>query len=204
MAAPCVYLWILRSFSEQLLYKTPPGDCLFHVPIAGFQPTYEKLISQVLFKHFLQEREVAIRRSSFDQNPWKLSVKKLIRSEVEKCKPPSLGKKHFYRYSLNFAMIFSKQITTISLEETLKVCHHTFRKCKRKVVLLATYLIHLSHPSSCTISHLTLTWVRVLPNKQFASLLFLQYLFVLHRIARIIARIFLILLSLCVLVRSFL
>ena len=38
MTASCVYLWILRSFSEHLFYT---GDCLFHVKVAGFQPAYK-------------------------------------------------------------------------------------------------------------------------------------------------------------------
>ena len=39
-------------------------------------------ISQVLFKGFIQVKEVAIRRRSFTYNPWKLSLKKLICNEV--------------------------------------------------------------------------------------------------------------------------
>ena len=36
------------------------GDCLFHVQVEGFQPAYTVTTSQVLLKHFVQEREVAI------------------------------------------------------------------------------------------------------------------------------------------------
>ena len=43
MNASGVYLWILRSFSEHFFYRAPLG----------------------VFKYFIQEREVAIRRSSF-------------------------------------------------------------------------------------------------------------------------------------------
>ena len=61
--------------------KTPPVDCflclsvnfentsgklLFHAQVAEFQPPGAvKIISQVLFNNFIQEREVAIRRRSF-------------------------------------------------------------------------------------------------------------------------------------------
>ena len=38
MTASCVYLWILRSFSEHLFYRAPLGKCLFHVQVAEFQP----------------------------------------------------------------------------------------------------------------------------------------------------------------------
>ena len=39
MIASCVYLWILRSFSEHLFYRPPLGNSLFHVQAAEFQPS---------------------------------------------------------------------------------------------------------------------------------------------------------------------
>ena len=57
---------ILRSFSDHLFYRAPLGNCLFHVQVAEFQPPDTiKSISQVLFKHFILKRGVAIRRRSF-------------------------------------------------------------------------------------------------------------------------------------------
>ena len=38
MTASCVYLWILRSFSDRFFYRVSLGNCLFHVQVAGFQP----------------------------------------------------------------------------------------------------------------------------------------------------------------------
>ena len=38
MTASCVYLRILRSFSEHLIYRAPLGNCLFHVQVAEFLP----------------------------------------------------------------------------------------------------------------------------------------------------------------------
>ena len=91
MTVPCVYLWILGSFSEHLFHKTPPGDCIFHAYVAGFQPANAiKTISQVLFKYFVQEQESAIQRCSL--NLWKLSVKKLILSNDAGCEPAKLWK----------------------------------------------------------------------------------------------------------------
>ena len=59
-------LWILRSFPDLSFYRTPLENCLFHAQVAGFQPQDTiQSISQVLFKHFIQEKEVAIRRRSF-------------------------------------------------------------------------------------------------------------------------------------------
>ena len=66
VTASCVYLWILRSFSDHLFYRAPLGKCFLHVQVAEFQPPDTiKSFSQVLFKHFIQKQDVAIRRRSF-------------------------------------------------------------------------------------------------------------------------------------------
>ena len=69
MTASCVYLLMLKRFSEYLFHRTPLGNYLFHVQVAGFWPVYTLIISQVLFKYFVQEREVAFGRCPFNQNP---------------------------------------------------------------------------------------------------------------------------------------
>ena len=38
MISSCVYLWILRRYSEHLFFKPPLGNCLFHMQVAEFQP----------------------------------------------------------------------------------------------------------------------------------------------------------------------
>ena len=38
MTASCVYLRILRSFSEHFSYRAPLGNYLFYVQVAEFQP----------------------------------------------------------------------------------------------------------------------------------------------------------------------
>ena len=39
MTTSCVYLWILRSFSEHFFYREPPeNSMLYHVQVAEFQP----------------------------------------------------------------------------------------------------------------------------------------------------------------------
>ena len=56
----------LRSFSEQLFYGAPLGNCLFHTQVPEFQPADRvKIISQVLFKHFMKGWEVATPKRSF-------------------------------------------------------------------------------------------------------------------------------------------
>ena len=40
MTTSCVYLfYILISFSDQLFYRAPLGNCLFHLQVAEFQPS---------------------------------------------------------------------------------------------------------------------------------------------------------------------
>ena len=39
MTVSCVYLRILRSFSEHLFYRAPLGNCLLHLQAAEFQLT---------------------------------------------------------------------------------------------------------------------------------------------------------------------
>ena len=62
----CFLTSIFLSFSEHLFYRAPLGNCLFHVQVVAFQRAKQwKTISQVLLKHVIQEREVAIRRRLF-------------------------------------------------------------------------------------------------------------------------------------------
>ena len=37
MTASCVFLWILRSFSEHFIYRSPLENFLFHLQVAEFQ-----------------------------------------------------------------------------------------------------------------------------------------------------------------------
>ena len=57
---------ILRSFKNHLFFRAPLGNCLFHAEVAESQsPDTIKSISQVLFKHSIRKRDVAIWRRSF-------------------------------------------------------------------------------------------------------------------------------------------
>ena len=57
---------ILRSFKNHLFFRARLGNCLFHVEVAESQPPDTiKSISQVLFKHSIRKRDVAIWRRSF-------------------------------------------------------------------------------------------------------------------------------------------
>ena len=112
-----VYSWILRSFLQNLFYRTHLGDCLFHVQAAGFQPAYPVSILQVLFVHFVKEREVSVGRCSFNVNLWKISLKTFFLSEVAST---------LFIYFSFFAFIFSGRITITSSEEALKLYEHSF------------------------------------------------------------------------------
>ena len=69
MTDSCVYLRILRSFSEHFFYGAPLGNCLFCVQVAEFPPpdTVKKYFTGA-FKHLIQEREVAIRKLKILEN----------------------------------------------------------------------------------------------------------------------------------------
>ena len=58
MTASCVYLWILRGFSECFFYKAPLGNWLFHVQIAEIQPlnTVKIYLTGVFQAFFLRAR----------------------------------------------------------------------------------------------------------------------------------------------------
>ena len=85
-----MFICNLRGLSDDLFYRPTLGNWLFHVQVAEFQPPDTiKSISQVLFKHFIRKREVAIRKRSSTYNPGKLSVNKLVYNEVARCQPAS-------------------------------------------------------------------------------------------------------------------
>ena len=118
-------------------------DCLFHAQVTGFQPAYTIVLPRVRFKHFVQEREVAIERCSFNQNPWKLSVKKLIRSKIARFQPINLQKKkRFLKHTASCILpSFSQKALRLLLPGNI-----TFKKYKRKAVLLPFRLFNYDSP----------------------------------------------------------
>ena len=72
--------------------------------------------------HFVQEREVAIERCSFNQNPWELSVKKLIRTVKLQDANLQVYEKTFSHKLLH---VFCLRITITSCEEALKLCEYS-------------------------------------------------------------------------------
>ena len=113
----------------------------------------------MLFKDFIQEQQIAIRRRWYLKKYLKslnLSVEQLICNEVVRCQPASLRRKLFHTSSfMYFTFIFSGCITITSSEEGLKVCEYNL--FQRKVVLLVIYL--LNHDSSkSTISMLNMAF----------------------------------------------
>ena len=100
--------------------------------------------------------EVAFRRCSFDKNLWKLFVKKLIRNEVARCQHASLRKKLFHMPLTYFAFIFSEHIMITSSKKCWKwASTDFFRKNKRKVVLLAIYLLNYDTSKSTFVLYMT-------------------------------------------------
>ena len=163
MTASCVYLWILRSFSEQLFFRAPLGNCLFHLQVAEFQAadTVENIFTgafQALYKRTRSSHSKAFIYLKFikiiceEVNSW-------WSCEMSTCK---FTKKLFHTSSLMyFAFIFSECITITFSEGALKVCDSTifFRKSskyKQKIVLLVIYIFNCNSSksfSSCWIRH---------------------------------------------------
>ena len=79
VTASCVYLWILRSFSDYLVYRAPLGNCLFHLQVAEFQPphTVNKNFT-CAFQAFYRRR----RRSGYSKAITHLKFQKIICEEV--------------------------------------------------------------------------------------------------------------------------
>ena len=120
---------------------------------AEFQPvdTAKKNISQMLCKRSMQDREVAIRKSLFSQNPWILSVTKLILDEVERCQPANL-RKNFHTSSFiyfAFIFIFSNALRLLLPKRFWKYANTaSFKKHKQKFVLLVIYLFNYNSSNS--------------------------------------------------------
>ena len=122
----CVYLTILRSFSEHLYHGAPLANCLFHVQVSDFQPPDTvKNYFICAFQAFCTRTISSHSKAFVCLNSWILSVKKLICNEVARCHPASLQKKVFRTSSfIYFAFIFSEFIMITSSREGLKVCEH--------------------------------------------------------------------------------
>ena len=95
MTASCISLWIVRSFSEYLIYRAPLGNCLFDVQVVEFQP-----VDTVKY-YFTGAFQVFCTRK-------RNSHLKLIHTPISKCQPATLRKKNsftppFSAYCLHFS-----------------------------------------------------------------------------------------------------
>ena len=99
---PPSYILNVRSLIE---YTWETAYFMYKLQIFNQQIQW-KAIWQVLFKHFIKEREVAIWKRSFTQNPWKWSVKRLIRDGVARFTPASLRNLFHTSFFMYFAFIF--------------------------------------------------------------------------------------------------
>ena len=94
LTASCVYLCILRSFSNHFLHKAPLGNCLFHLQVAEIQPPHTiKEHFTSAFQAFYTRRRRRRRSSYLKEFPYlksqKLSVKKLIYNKAARSQPAS-------------------------------------------------------------------------------------------------------------------
>ena len=142
----------MRSFSEHLFYRAPLRNCLFHVQVAVFQPVdaVKNYFTDGFQALYTRTREVVIRRRSFTENPWKLSVKRLISNEVARCQPVSLRKKVSHILLHVFCLHSLRTHHDYFFRKRLWNCASkiSFRKYKQKVVLLVIYLFNYSSSKS--------------------------------------------------------
>ena len=89
MTASSVYLRILRSFSKHLFYRTPMGNCLFHVQVIEFQPpdTVKNYFTSAFQAFYTRTR------SSHSKTFIYLKSMKIICNEVPRCQLASSRKK---------------------------------------------------------------------------------------------------------------
>ena len=136
MTASCVYLWILRSFSEHFFYRATLGNCLFHVKVTECQPpdTVKNYFTGA-FQAFTRTRSSHHTRTRSSHSKVFIYLKSLktICEEVIlqwSCEKPTceFTKKKLFHISsfMYFVFIFSECITITSSEEALKVCEHNF------------------------------------------------------------------------------
>ena len=128
MTASCVYLLILRSFSDHLFYRAPLGNCLFHLQVTQFQlPHTVKKCFYNKESHKSFSRIYTRRRSSHSKAFMYLKFLKIIREEVNllwSCEMLTCKLTKIFHTSsfMRFAFIFLEYITiTVSRLQFLSV-----------------------------------------------------------------------------------
>ena len=127
MTACCVYLWILRSFSENFFCRAPVGNWLFQVQVAEFQTVanYFTCAFQALYARARSSNSKEFIYLKSLKTIW-LFVKKLICIEAARWQPANLPKKNSFTHHtasfMYFAFILSECIRITSSGEALKVC----------------------------------------------------------------------------------
>ena len=149
MTASCVHLWIL-SFSEQFFYRALPENCYFLYKLKNFNHQIHKKLFHRSFQAFYTRT-----RSSHSKTFIYLKPLKTVCEEVNlqwSCKIPTfkLTKKLFLTTSfMHFAFIFSEYSRLLFPKRLWKWASTiSFRKYKRKVVLLVIYLFNYDSSKS--------------------------------------------------------
>ena len=135
MTASCVYLWILRGFSEHFFHRASPGNCYCMSKLQNSTKYSKKLLHTGSFQAFCTRSRSSHSKVFIYLRSLK-TKKKLICNEVARCHPVILRKKHFHTSSY-FLPSFSQNASRLLLSKRLWKCMSTilFRKYKRKVVL---------------------------------------------------------------------
>ena len=130
MTASCVYLRVLRSFSEHLFYRAPLGNCLFHVQVPEFQPldTVKNYFTSAFQAFHIRATSSHSKTFKILKDTWnsrKLSVKKLICNEFAICQPASLWKNSFTDPHSCILLSFSQNVSRLLLPKRFWKCAST-------------------------------------------------------------------------------
>ena len=177
MTASCVYLWIMRRFSEHFFYRTPRGNCYFIYKLYDFnhlQPT-----SDTVKNYFTGAFQAFYTRSRGYHSKVFIYLKSLKTVSVEvnllwSCEMPTrkLTQKNSITHPPScISPSFSQNTSQLLLPTRLWKFDGiiSFWKCKRKIVLLVIYLFIQANFFHVELWHLTFSWgfswVRSLSNK---------------------------------------
>ena len=132
MTASCVYLWILRSFSDHLFYRAPMVNYLFHLQVAEFQPshTVNKYFTCALYTR----RRISYSKAFMYLKSLKIILKKLVYNRLQDANQ-QVNKKKSFTHSPSY-ILPSQNFLRIHTNTFWKFASTTsFRKYKWKVVI---------------------------------------------------------------------
>ena len=158
ITASCVYLWILRSFSEHSFMEH------LHIQVAEFRPadTVKKL-----FHRYSQAFYTRTKSSHSKAFIYLKFLKTISSCDMPTCNFTNKSLSYILLHVFYFAFIFSEPITNTFGFESVRAQFLSGNISEKECSLQFTcsVTIHLSQLFPCWIWHLILSWVRFLSNK---------------------------------------